>query len=92
MLAYEPVWAIGTGKTASPQQVNIWNTVDLQIYFYFFPVFMIITFSLIRHDVSICRVIFQAQEVHEKLRAWLKTNVSEAVANSVRIIYGGQSV
>ncbi|KAI3361162.1 hypothetical protein L3Q82_013353 [Scortum barcoo] len=50
VLAYEPVWAIGTGKTASPQQ---------------------------------------AQEVHEKLRAWLKTNVSEAVANSVRIIYGG---
>uniref|UniRef100_A0A8D0AEL8 Triosephosphate isomerase n=1 Tax=Sander lucioperca TaxID=283035 RepID=A0A8D0AEL8_SANLU len=50
VLAYEPVWAIGTGKTASPQQ---------------------------------------AQEVHEKLRQWLKTNVSEAVANSVRIIYGG---
>merc|ERR1739845_46908 len=50
VLAYEPVWAIGTGKTASPQQ---------------------------------------AQEVHEKLRAWMKTNVSEAVANSVRIIYGG---
>ncbi|MEQ2183808.1 hypothetical protein GOODEAATRI_001723, partial [Goodea atripinnis] len=42
VLAYEPVWAIGTGKTASPQQ-----------------------------------------EVHEKLRAWLKTNVSEAVANSL---------
>uniref|UniRef100_V9KUX9 Triosephosphate isomerase n=2 Tax=Callorhinchus TaxID=7866 RepID=V9KUX9_CALMI len=50
VLAYEPVWAIGTGKTASPQQ---------------------------------------AQEVHEKLRLWLKENVSEAVANSVRIIYGG---
>lgn len=50
VLAYEPVWAIGTGKTASPQQ---------------------------------------AQEVHEKLRHWLKDNVSEAVANSVRIIYGG---
>lgn len=25
VLAYEPVWAIGTGKTASPQQVNIKN-------------------------------------------------------------------
>ncbi|CAL8258163.1 unnamed protein product [Boreogadus saida] len=50
VLAYEPVWAIGTGKTASPAQ---------------------------------------AQEVHDKLRAWVKTNVSEAVANSVRIIYGG---
>ncbi|XP_036411364.1 triosephosphate isomerase B-like [Megalops cyprinoides] len=50
VLAYEPVWAIGTGKTASPQQ---------------------------------------AQEVHDKLRQWLKANVSNAVADSVRIIYGG---
>jgi len=50
VLAYEPVWAIGTGKTASPEQ---------------------------------------AQEVHAQLRKWLKEKVSEAVANSVRIIYGG---
>ncbi|XP_046875313.1 triosephosphate isomerase A isoform X2 [Hypomesus transpacificus] len=50
VLAYEPVWAIGTGKTASPEQ---------------------------------------AQEVHEQLRAWLRANVSEDVAESVRIIYGG---
>ncbi|MEQ2224874.1 triosephosphate isomerase [Ilyodon furcidens] len=51
VLAYEPVWAIGTGKTASPEQ---------------------------------------AQEVHEKLRAWLRANVSDDVADSLRIIYGGQ--
>ncbi|MFV1180124.1 triose-phosphate isomerase, partial [Klebsiella pneumoniae] len=50
VLAYEPVWAIGTGKTATPQQ---------------------------------------AQEVHEKLRGWLKCNVSEGVAQCTRIIYGG---
>uniref|UniRef100_A0A8C9BQX5 Triosephosphate isomerase n=1 Tax=Phocoena sinus TaxID=42100 RepID=A0A8C9BQX5_PHOSS len=50
VLAYEPVWAIGTGKTATPQQ---------------------------------------AQEVHEKLRGWLKSNISDAVAQSTRIIYGG---
>nr|P86216.2 RecName: Full=Triosephosphate isomerase; Short=TIM; AltName: Full=Methylglyoxal synthase; AltName: Full=Triose-phosphate isomerase [Mesocricetus auratus] len=50
VLAYEPVWAIGTGKTATPQQ---------------------------------------AQEVHEKLRGWLKCNVSDEVAQSTRIIYGG---
>ncbi|KAM4031712.1 triosephosphate isomerase [Anomaloglossus baeobatrachus] len=50
VLAYEPVWAIGTGKTATPQQ---------------------------------------AQEVHIKLRDWIKSNVSEQVAQSVRIIYGG---
>lgn len=29
VLAYEPVWAIGTGKTASPQQVNINNNWKL---------------------------------------------------------------
>ncbi|XP_067881232.1 triosephosphate isomerase-like [Heterodontus francisci] len=50
VLAYEPVWAIGTGKTATPQQ---------------------------------------AQEIHEKIRKWVKENVSEAVASCVRIIYGG---
>ncbi|MEJ1272103.1 triosephosphate isomerase 1 [Cricetulus griseus] len=50
VLAYEPVWAIGIGKTATPQQ---------------------------------------AQEIHEKLRGWLKSNVSDAVAQSTRIIYGG---
>lgn len=50
MLAYEPVWAIGTGKTATPAQ---------------------------------------AQEVHAQLRQWLSQNVSESVASSVRIIYGG---
>lgn len=50
VIAYEPVWAIGTGKTASPEQ---------------------------------------AQDVHAKLRGWLKDNVSADVANSVRIIYGG---
>ncbi|XP_054620585.1 triosephosphate isomerase isoform X1 [Dunckerocampus dactyliophorus] len=50
VLAYEPVWAIGTGRTASPEQ---------------------------------------AQEVHEKLRAWLRANVSDDVADSLRIIYGG---
>jgi triosephosphate isomerase len=50
VLAYEPVWAIGTGKTATPEQ---------------------------------------AQEVHAKLRDWLKANVSEQVAKKTRIIYGG---
>ncbi|XP_058794943.1 triosephosphate isomerase isoform X2 [Phymastichus coffea] len=50
VVAYEPVWAIGTGKTATPQQ---------------------------------------AQDVHDKLRAWFAKNVSPVVAESVRIIYGG---
>jgi len=33
--------------------------------------------------------MFQAQEVHDKLRAWLKSKVSEKVANETRIVYGG---
>ncbi|KAK6621841.1 hypothetical protein RUM44_001648 [Polyplax serrata] len=50
VLAYEPVWAIGTGKTATPQQ---------------------------------------AQEVHSALRKWLRDNVSDKVAEEIRIVYGG---
>ena len=50
VIAYEPVWAIGTGKVATPEQ---------------------------------------AQDIHEKLRAWIKDNVSAAVADSVLILYGG---
>jgi len=51
VIAYEPVWAIGTGKTATPEQ---------------------------------------AQATHKSIRDWVKKNVSEAVGNSVRILYGGQ--
>lgn len=50
VIAYEPIWAIGTGKVATTQQ---------------------------------------AQEVHEAIRAWLKKEVSEKVAEEIRIIYGG---
>jgi triosephosphate isomerase len=50
VVAYEPIWAIGTGKVASPEQ---------------------------------------AQETHEFIRSWFTENVSEEVANSIRIIYGG---
>lgn len=50
MIAYEPVWAIGTGVTASPEQ---------------------------------------AQEAHDNLRAWLRSNVSAEAADQTRILYGG---
>ena len=53
MIAYEPVWAIGTGETATPEQ---------------------------------------AQEVHRQLRKWIRDNVSADVANSLRIIYGGNTI
>lgn len=50
VIAYEPKWAIGTGKVATPEQ---------------------------------------AEETHLACRAWLAANVSDAVASSTRIIYGG---
>jgi triosephosphate isomerase len=50
VLAYEPVWAIGTGVVATPAQ---------------------------------------AQETHHQIREWLAKNVSQEVANEVRIQYGG---
>lgn len=50
VIAYEPVWAIGTGLTASPEQ---------------------------------------AQQVHRGLRGWLSRRFSGAVAEGVRLLYGG---
>lgn len=50
VIAYEPVWAIGTGKVATPEQ---------------------------------------AEETHHDIRQWISIHVSESVADSVRIIYGG---
>lgn len=50
ILAYEPVWAIGTGRNATPQQ---------------------------------------AQEVHAFIRQWLAKHFTQAVAEAVRIQYGG---
>ena len=49
-IAYEPVWAIGTGLTATPEM---------------------------------------AQETHKSIRDWVAENVSPAVAEAVRIQYGG---
>jgi triosephosphate isomerase len=49
-IAYEPIWAIGTGKTATTEQ---------------------------------------AQEVHEFIRGRMETAYGNAVANVVRVLYGG---
>jgi triosephosphate isomerase len=49
-LAYEPVWAIGTGENATPEQ---------------------------------------AQAVHAAIRGWLRAKHGDAVADDVRIQYGG---
>lgn len=50
VVAYEPVWAIGTGRTASPND---------------------------------------AQEVHAAIRGWVAERFNTAVAQGMRILYGG---
>lgn len=50
VIAYEPVWAIGTGKVATPET---------------------------------------AQQVHADIRKWLATEISQEVADNMRILYGG---
>ena len=52
VIAYEPVWSIGTGVTASPEQ---------------------------------------AQETHAGIRKWIAENVSQSVADGIRIQYGGSA-
>jgi triosephosphate isomerase len=50
VVAYEPVWAIGTGRVATPEQ---------------------------------------AEDTHLQIRNWIASNVSQEVADNMRIIYGG---
>ncbi|MDR0647485.1 MAG: triose-phosphate isomerase [Puniceicoccales bacterium] len=49
-IAYEPIWAIGTGETATPEI---------------------------------------AQEMHHSIRQWLNAHYNAAVAEQVRLLYGG---
>lgn len=66
MIAYEPVWAIGTGKVATCAQVchGMLHTAHLLMG-------------------------LQAQETQRDVRAYLAKGISQEVAESTRILYGG---
>ena len=66
MIAYEPVWAIGTGKVATCAQVCHGTLYTAHLL-----------------------MDLQAQETQRDVRAYLAKAISQEVAESTRILYGG---
>lgn len=88
VVAYEPVWAIGTGLTATPEVVRRCHRPR----------------RCCRHQLVLLPALPlppppdcgrpalwapQAQETHKQLRDWLAGQTSGDVASTVRIVYGG---
>lgn len=90
VIAYEPIWAIGTGKVATTGKHTHLLQHTLQKKGKRRK-------TRIPHQKSLWianfkrapRTIDQAQEVHAAIRSWLSSSIDPQTAENTRIIYGG---
>jgi Triosephosphate isomerase len=59
------------------------------VFQHFFKSILCFKGDLSRDFIVCIYLLFQAQEVHKKLREWLSKHVSDSVASETRIVYGG---
>ena len=77
VLAYEPVWAIGTGLTATPEQAEEAHQcarIEISAQFY---------------EPLLTATPEQAEEAHKIVRRFLSEHIDEGAAEKAQILYGG---
>jgi triosephosphate isomerase len=93
VIAYEPVWAIGTGKVATPAQAQEVSSLITPKHSNVISKTGLLCSCSSKCIVCCLRLWFAVfVQVHANLREWLKTNVSPEVAETTRIIYGGMYI